>query len=280
VCKTPLAFCREIIQLKQASILRDLLILSLASKEPIHVLLICDETIQSRVLADTLAQAFEGQAYDAPLTQLGPVAIGEHIERGLLAQNAQKLLVIDKFEKQTDKDALYKSMEYGVLTVQTDTGTKSMQADPKILALAHPIKDIFNARTLPQLKEQITLKDQDLAKFHCISIVRQPTLTKLHNSTIQPKTLTADDTKLLCEYISYVQEVETTLPKDYHDKIVNFITTLKEREKQFIAPISSRLVQGLVRLTLASAKLHLRDTVNAQDLKTSMDIVQAILEAV
>ena len=87
---------------------------------------------------------------------------------------------------------------------------------------------------------------------------------------------------LLRKYVAYArQNIKPSLTPEAVQKIKEFYVELRKRGKaEGAVPITPRQIEGLVRLSEASAKLRLSETVDEADAERAIRLTQYVLEKV
>jgi replicative DNA helicase Mcm len=218
---------------------------------------------------------------------------GWSLEAGALVLANKGFCMIDELDKMSKEDswAMHEALEQQSVTISKANIQATLRCETAVLAAANPkfgrfdpydtvanqidlpptlinrFDLIFPIKDLPDQK-----KDEKLASF----------MLELHKNNIETPPLS---TELLRKYIAYARQ--TFSPKLTNDAI-------EELKEYFIkmrasagtgasarsVPISARQLEGLVRLSEASAKMHLRDKVLKKDAKKAIELLDYCLRQV
>ncbi|MBI4141233.1 ATP-binding protein, partial [Candidatus Woesearchaeota archaeon] len=217
---------------------------------------------------------------------------GWSLEAGALVLANKGLCCIDEMDKMAKEDtwAMHEALEQQSVTISKANIQATLRCETTVLAAANPkfgrfdpYETIANQINLPptlinrfdlifpikDLPE--TQKDEKMARF----------ILNLH----QHNTETPDvPTKLLRKYIAYArQRIEPKLTDGAIEELQEYyIKTRSSAAAQGVKaiPISARQLEGLVRLSEASAKLRLSDKVLKKDGKKAIELMDYCLRQV
>ena len=267
-------------QIKRASAL----LLFAGPSEPIHMLLLGDPgTGKTEILRSASAlhpiSSF-GLGSGTSSVGLSVTVKGSEVSKGLLPMADKGICAIDELNlmQERDRASLYNAMEKGFITY--DKGGKHYKFDSRIriIAAANPTGDRFSGWTVETLKKQLPFEPALLSRFHLVFLVRKPDpkqfaeITRRIVSQDRSKRSSADE-NFIKDYVSYAEGKQVRLTPRLENEIVDFVSEIKEKEREYLIEISPRLVKGFVRLAKASARLNLRDVVEKQDVKAVKEIV-------
>ncbi|MBI4141732.1 ATP-binding protein [Candidatus Woesearchaeota archaeon] len=217
---------------------------------------------------------------------------GWSLEAGALVLANKGLCAIDEMDKMAKEDtwAMHEALEQQSVTISKANIQATLRCETTVLAAANPKFGRFDPYAT--IAEQINLPPTLINRFDLIFPIKDlPETTKdekmakfilnLH----QHNTETPDiPTKLLRKYIAYARQ-----------KIIPKLTdgAIQELQEYYIkmrsssaaqgvksVPISARQLEGLVRMSEASAKLRLSDKVLKKDAKKSIELMDYCLRQV
>ena len=265
-------------EIKQAAALQ------LFSPEPVHILLLGDpgtgKTDIIRASAELSPVSSFGLGSGTSGAGLAVTVQGKQVLPGLLPMANGGLCAIDELNlmKKEDYAALYNAMEKGF--VSYDKGGKHYKFDAKIklIATANPVGDKFESYGLEQVKKQLPFDSALLSRFHLTFLVKKVSLERF--SEIAEKLITEDKVKanqndiwFIKRYIRYTGSLDPKLPHTLAEKVKKFVTDLKENEDKLPFEITPRTVIGITRLLKASARIDLRNEIEAKDLDRVFAII-------
>ncbi|MEM4248583.1 MAG: ATP-binding protein [Candidatus Nanoarchaeia archaeon] len=267
-----------LIEIKQAAALQ------LFSPEPVHILLLGDpgtgKTDIIRSSAELSPVSSFGLGSGTSGAGLAVTVQGKQVSPGLLPMANGGLCAIDELNlmKKEDYAALYNAMEKGF--VSYDKGGKHYKFDAKIklIATANPSGDKFKSYDLEQVKKQLPFDSALLSRFHLTFLVKRVSLERF--AEIAEKLISEDkikakknDVLFIKRYIRYANKLDPKLPNALAEKVKKFVTDLKEKEDQLPFEITPRTVIGITRLLKASARIDLRNEIEAKDLDRVFSVI-------
>lgn len=247
----------------------------------IHVFLIGDPGIgKSQLLVFTSKLSSRGVlATGGGATKVGLLAAavkedGEFvIEAGALVLADKGICCIDEVDKvnEQDRNALHRAMEQQ--EIRKDAGGKHLTLNARcaILAAANPI----HGRYEPSLNIAENLKDFSvtlLSRFDLIFVMRDnPDETEDRNvakkilGTLKTE-VTPLSSKLLKRYFSYCKTIEPKMTEGLMKYLEEYYVNLRKKPSyQKAIAITPRQIESLIRLVLAHARLHLKETATMDD---------------
>ncbi|KAI5172071.1 DNA replication licensing factor MCM2 [Nematocida sp. LUAm3] len=214
-----------------------------------------------------------------------PVTREWTLEGGALVLADRGVCLIDEFDKMKDTDrvSIHEAMEQQSISISKAGIVTSLQARCSIIAAANPIRGRYNsAYTFAQ---NVNLPDPIISRFDIICILKDECspksdrelasfIVKSHAS----RNLASQDNlipqELLRKYVAYAREKihpkSTTLDKE---RISSLYASLRKESK--IAggiPITVRHIESIVRISEASARIHLRETVIRSDIDLAIEV--------
>jgi replicative DNA helicase Mcm len=209
------------------------------------------------------------------VAQVGPLGLNSFIQ-------------LDELDKMRieDRGALLEVMEQQSISLTKAGINSTITAKPSILAAANPkystwdndldiIKNInFESFLLTRFDLIIGLINED-------TVVDGQVYDHIINTSISDRN-TPIDYALLTKYINLCRAKKPILTKDAGNKIGEFFKQIK---KEIISnnidyiPIETRQLEGLIRLTTAHAKLHLKDEIDIEDVDAVTTLFKYTLDS-
>ncbi|RMF06094.1 hypothetical protein D6764_03110 [Candidatus Woesearchaeota archaeon] len=267
---------------------KEAVLLQLFAREGVHILLLGDPgTGKTDILmsaAKLHPKSVFGLGSGTSGVGLGASVKGKKKIAGLLPQADGGICCIDELNlmKQSDRAALYNAMEKGFVTYDKGDQHFTMKARVRVLASANPKGDKFAGKFVDTLKKQLPFDSALLTRFHLVFMIRKPDMRGFVEITRKivrndSKKLRDEDAEFIKEYVAYAEKVDVQFPKKFEKEVINFVKEIKKDEKRYLIEISPRLVVGFMRMAKASARLHLRDKVEKEDIEHVKDIVRTSL---
>lgn len=216
---------------------------------------------------------------------------GWSLEAGALVLGDQGNVCVDELDKMRaeDRSALHEALEQQTVSIAKAGIMATLNSRCSVLAAANPKFGRFDRFKV--LAEQIDLPAPIISRFDLIFVIEdKPSIEndtkladhilKIHQSNnveyeIEPE--------LLRKYIAYAR-------KNIHPKLTDEANTvLKEfyvstrnsnSEEQAPVPITARQLEAIIRLSEASAKVKLKDTVDKEDAEKAVKLQLACLKEV
>ena len=280
-------------------------------RDDIHILLIGDpgaaktRFLQSMVSIAPKAIYVSGKS----VTGVGLTASAEKdelgdggwtLKAGALVIASGGIAGVDEFDKIDDNEraAMHEVMESQTVSVAKAGIVATFKAKTAILAAANPKYSRFDETKLPG--EQFNIPPTILSRFDLIfpilDVMDAVKDTKLaqymldtHKSAaehgesrIQAGDVSTIPVELLRKYVSYARRnFKPVLSQEASDKIRDFYVHLREKGKADRAvPITPRQIEGLIRMSEASAKIRLSNIVEASDAERAIKLTEYVLAQV
>jgi replicative DNA helicase Mcm len=263
---------------------KDAVLLQLFATEKVHILLLGDPGTGK---TEILRSAYEfspissfGLGSGTTGVGLTISASGKDIQKGLLPMADNGLCCIDELNllKTEDVGSLYNAMEKGF--VSYTKGGKNIRFDARInvLATANPKGDQFS-EDVKKIKQQLPFDQALLSRFHLVFIVKKPNKEKFLDIT---KKIIRQDVSVLKDYdkqfvkdfVENARKTVVTFDQKFESLITDFISKIKDDEKQFLIEINPRLVVGIINMCKARARMFLRSKVTKEDVEFVLGIVR------
>ncbi len=220
---------------------------------------------------------------------------GWSLEAGALVLANKGIAVVDELDKMSheDRSALHEALEQQTITISKANIQATLRAETTLLAAANPKLGRFDPYS--PIAAQIDLPSTLINRFDLIFPVRDiPSKEKdekiaMHvlqsniDSSIFETEVTQD---FLKKYIAYAKtRIKPELTKAAINEIKNFYVTLRNSGQAGEAgikpiPISARQLEGLIRLSEASAKSRLGEKVSREDAQRAIALMKHCLTEV
>jgi replicative DNA helicase Mcm len=280
-----------------------------AIRDDIHILLIGDPgSAKTRFLQYVRDIAPKGIFVSGKsVTGVGLTAAAEKdemgdggwtLKAGALVIASGGIAGVDEFDKidDTERAAMHEVMESQSVSVAKAGIVAKFKAKTSILAAANPKFGRFDPNQLPG--KQFDIPPTILSRFDLIfpiidvmDEVKDAALADYMLKTHAAGTGTEKeaqqgpellDRQLLRKYIAYArQNLRPVLTPAAMKKIKEYYVELRRKGKlDGAVPITPRQIEGLVRLSEASAKIRLSDTVDESDADRAIRLTEYVLEKV
>ncbi|MEM4197027.1 MAG: minichromosome maintenance protein MCM [Candidatus Anstonellaceae archaeon] len=211
---------------------------------------------------------------------------GWTLKAGALVLANGGLACIDEFDKMTEdeRSAMHEAMETQTISVAKAGIVATFRTKCAILAAANPKYGRFDPNRLPA--EQFNLTPTILSRFDLIFAIYD-VLDKVKDSEMAEAILSAhrekhktepqevEDRELIRKYIAYMRKnIFPKLSEEASEKIKQYYVELRERgQKQGAVPITPRQIEGIIRLTEASAKVRGSDIATVEDAERAINLL-------
>jgi len=222
---------------------------------------------------------------------------GWTLKAGALVLASGGLAGIDEFDKidETERGALHEVMESGTVSVAKAGIVARFKARTAILAAANPKFGRFDPNQLPA--EQFDIPPTLQSRFDLIFPVRdvmdeekdrklaQYLITTHRNAAehiIPERTVPQVETEFLRKYIAYSRKnIKPVLSHEASKEIESYYVTLRDfGKRQGVVPITPRQIEGLIRMSEASAKTRMSEMVELRDAKLAIKLVDFVLREI
>ncbi len=216
------------------------------------------------------------------------------LEAGALVLANKGIVTIDEIDKMSDEDrsSLHEAAEQQTISISKANIQATLQAQTAILAAGNPKFGRFDP--YEPIPEQINIGDTLLSRFDLIFPVKdkpdEEKDTKLAEHVMDmhtdPGDLTGDiKTELLRKYIAYgKQNVRPSVTDEAKECLKDFYVRIRgqgsDREGERSVPITARQLEALIRLSEASARVRLSDTVDEEDAQRAIDLLTHSLKQI
>jgi replicative DNA helicase Mcm len=212
---------------------------------------------------------------------------GWTLKAGALVLANGGLACIDEFDKMTEdeRSAMHEAMESQTISVAKAGIVATFKSKCAILAAANPKYGRFDPNQLPA--EQFNLTPTILSRFDLIfaifdimdkvkdSEMADAIISAHRNKQIEEKKEEEIDRELVRKYIAYMKKnVYPKISDEASEKIKEYYVELRERgKKQGAVPITPRQIEGIIRLTEASAKVRGSTIATEEDAQRAIDLL-------
>ena len=216
---------------------------------------------------------------------------GWSLEAGAMVLANKGLVCIDELEKMdpNDRSAMHEAMEQQTITVSKANVQATLRAETSVLAAANPKFGRFDP--YQSIAQQIDLPPTLINRFDVIFPLRDlPNREKdeliathvlyEHQKMGEDMLIPRD---LLRKYVAYAkQRIRPALTDEAVEEIKRFYVELRNMPVATESavrpiPISARQLQALIRMSEASAKMRLSETVDPEDSKRAIEIMKYYL---
>jgi replicative DNA helicase Mcm len=220
---------------------------------------------------------------------------GWALEAGALVLANKGLVCIDELDKMTREDAsaMHEALEQQTITISKANIQATLRSETTVLAAANPKFGRFDPYEV--LAKQIDLPSTLINRFDLIFPVKDlPDLEKdeklasfilnLHRKASE-KTEVDLDTDTIKRYVAYAkQKINPKLTDESLNEIKDYFVKMRNQgsaeEKFQSIPISARQLEGLIRLSEASARTRLSLKVTRQDSQRAINLLHHCLELI
>ena len=216
---------------------------------------------------------------------------GWSLEAGALVLGDQGNVCVDELDKMRseDRSALHEALEQQTVSIAKAGIMATLNSRCSVLAAANPKFGRFDRYKI--LAEQIDLPAPIISRFDLIFVVEdKPTregdakladhILKIHQSNTVDYEI---EPELLRKYIAYARKnVNPHLTDEAMEVLRNFYVDTRNSnpEEQAAVPITARQLEAIIRLSEASAKIKLKETVDKEDAQKAVALQMACLKEV
>ncbi len=216
---------------------------------------------------------------------------GWSLEAGSMVLANKGLVCIDELEKMDpgDRSAMHEAMEQQTVTISKANVHATLRAETSVLAAANPKFGRFDP--FQSIAQQIDLPPTLINRFDVIFPLRdlpnreKDELIAIHvlheHQKMGEEMIIPRD--LLRKYVAYAkQRIKPVLGEEAVEEIKRFYVELRNTPVSAEGsvrpiPISARQLQALIRMSEASAKMRLSETVDPEDAKRAVEIMKYYL---
>ncbi len=216
---------------------------------------------------------------------------GWSLEAGALVLGDQGNVCVDELDKMRseDRSALHEALEQQTVSIAKAGIMATLNSRCSVLAAANPKFGRFDQFKV--LAEQIDLPAPIISRFDLIFVIEdKPSregdakLAEHILKTHQYNTIEYEiEPDLLRKYIAYARKnINPHLTDEANEVLREFYVNTRNSnpEEQGAVPITARQLEAIIRLSEASAKIKLKDTVDKEDAEKAVRLQMACLKAV
>jgi len=264
-----------------------------------HVLLVGDPSLGKSTILRFLHNLYPLGRWISGKSTTGVGLIGSVIKdeqteqmmfsKGALALANQSVVFCDELDKMDgeDRNALHEPMENQKVHIDKANKHVELSTDTTLIAAANPKYGRFDVNT--SFFKQIDLPNTLISRFDLIFIMRdnpgadsdKSTVTAIMNSFKEDEAEETEDINFIRKYIYYVRRnIQPELTKECHRKFEKYYLSMRKKSQEDDAVyITARQLEGMVRLAMANAKLHLRNKVIIEDADIAIRIMKYSFES-
>src|SRR3989338_4063561 len=264
----------------------------------IHVLLVGDPGVAKSVLLKYVSLVAPKGRYVSgkAATAAGLTAAvvkdeflrGWSLEAGAMVLSNKGCVCIDEIEKMNEQDrsTMHEAMEQQSVTISKANIQATLRAETTVLAAGNPKFGRFDPYT--PIPQQIDISPALLSRFDVIFVIRDLP-NKIQDAAVASHVLEEHqqgvvrdvvDPKLFRKYVAYAkQKVKPALTDEAVAEIKEFYIKLRNQPTKADSgirpiPITARQLEGIIRLSEAYAKLHLRSEVGRGDAQAAIELLK------
>lgn len=224
-----------------------------------------------------------------------PVTREWTLEGGALVLADRGVCLIDEFDKMRDTDrvSIHEAMEQQSISISKAGIVTSLQARCAVIAAANPVRGRYNSSL--SFAQNANLTDPIVSRFDIVCVIKdegEPEFDeKLARFIVESHCRSVDQgpeaggeeegagdaisQEMLRKYVVFARERVTPVVEDFDiEKISSLYVSLrKESASVGGIPITVRHVESIVRISEATARLHLRGRVQRSDIDTAISVV-------
>lgn len=216
---------------------------------------------------------------------------GWSLEAGALVLGDQGNVCVDELDKMRseDRSALHEALEQQTVSIAKAGIMATLNSRCSVLAAANPKFGRFDRYKV--LAEQIDLPAPIISRFDLIFVIEdKPSrendskLAEHILKTHQENTVNYEiEPELLRKYIAYARKnINPKLTDEANEVLKEFYVSTRNSnpDEQGPVPITARQLEAIIRLSEASAKIKLKETVDKEDAEKAVRLQMACLKEV
>ena len=216
---------------------------------------------------------------------------GWSLEAGALVLGDQGNVCVDELDKMRpeDRSALHEALEQQTISIAKAGIMATLNARCSVLAAANPKFGRFDR--YKSVAEQINLPSTILSRFDLTFVIEDKPdeendrelaqhILKIHQDDSTTYEIEPD---LLRKYIAYARKnVSPKLTDDANKVLENFYVSMRSSSNDENSPvtITARQLEAIIRLAEASAKIKLKEYVDAEDAEKAVKLQEVCLKEV
>lgn len=216
---------------------------------------------------------------------------GWSLEAGALVLGDKGNVCVDELDKmrEEDRSAIHEALEQQTISIAKAGIMATLNSRCSVLAAANPKFGRFDR--YKSIAEQIDLPSPILSRFDLIFVIEdKPNAERDHNLAGHILKIHQDrnidyeiDPEFMRKYIAYARRnVEPQLSQDAVKTLQKFYVTMRSGavDDDSPVPITARQLEALVRLSEASARIRLSDTVTKEDAERAIQLQEDCMKQV
>lgn len=219
---------------------------------------------------------------------------GWSLEAGTLVLANQGFAVIDEMDKmgKDDRSALHEALEQQTVSISKANIQATLRCETTVIAAANPKFGRFDPYGI--ISEQIDLPPTLINRFDLIFPIKdlpnrekdEQTATFILDLHQNPEKANSEiPTTILKKYFAYIRrKIQPKMSNDAIEELKAYYITMRNSGSSEGAvksiPITARQLEGLVRLSEASAKLKLSKTVTKKDAQKAIELTDYCLNQI
>lgn len=211
----------------------------------------------------------------------------KRLEAGAMVLADRGIVCIDEFDKMNDLDrvAIHEVMEQQTVTISKAGIHTTLNARCSVLAAANPIFGCYREGKKPC--DNIRLPDSIMTRFDLIFVVLDKSdytmdtlisehVIRSHSVFISHEEDCTDGFK---EYIKKCRMLKPVLSREASRLIIEEYTKFRQmkNKKEQIVSITPRMLETMIRLSTANAKLRLSEITDVSDVECAIEMLQSTL---
>ena len=212
--------------------------------------------------------------------------LGWRLEAGAVVLADRGVLCLDEAEKLDDEERgkIHEAMSKQTVSINKATIHTTLNARTTFLMAANPTKGRYNEFEF--LTDNIDLPPTLLSRLDLIFIMRDKP-DEAEDRAMAEKIFDVDeeetellDTTTVKDYISYARTINPTMTREAIDKILSFYIPMRMKSATVVnspIAITPRQLEGLRRLSEASARMFLKDRVDVEDAERAIRLMERSL---
>ncbi|HLP79982.1 MAG TPA: hypothetical protein VK158_05070 [Acidobacteriota bacterium] len=263
---------------------KEMLTLQLFSREGLNILILGDPDIGKQDLVESTVALHPIHTCGSLAAEktIGIQLTGAGTERGILAQADGGICGLNDLAHISNDNAsvLLSVLVHGTVPYLKQGVLQHIEPHVRVLASSAPAVGTFAIRDLHVLKEQLTFAQSFLHGFHVTFLLRKNSVDKFSSHPQSPTvslSLTTADKEFIRDYIAYAERIDVHFASEFQKILIDWTTKLKEREINYLFPITNQAVISVIRLSQARARMQLRTDVTKEDVEYAMKLFEKSL---
>ena len=194
---------------------------------------------------------------------------------------------IDEFDKMNkeDRSSMHEAMEQQTVSIAKAGIQMTLPTRTSIMAAANPKYGMYDSDVT--LRDNIDIPAPLLSRFDMIWLIKDRVhvtedmekANHILNSFTQKDISTYFDSEHLMSYLNYARKLKPVLLEESRSKLLNIYEKMRSASAQSEMPVGTRQLEALVRLSMAYAKLNLREEVRISDIENIESLIKIMYEA-